>query len=212
MKNATINKSIWLKIFILIGVIIVPVMSLRYFSFDTVGVLNLKSPDLINHLIYRLGFYLHIGGGMVALMVGCIQLSPALRRRKMALHRRLGRIYGYAVGTSGLAALSIAPWTYGGIIAATGLSMLGLLWLITTYLGVHAIRQKDLARHQRWILRSYALTFSAVTFRIILVSLPLMGISFLTTYQIAAWLPWIINLSFIEWYLSRRNISVRETP
>ena len=59
---------------------------------------------------------------------------------------------------SGVAAMLIV--LLGGLLA--------LVWLLATLLAVRAARAGDFARHEVWALRSFALTFAAVTLRIYL--------------------------------------------
>ncbi|MDX1630118.1 MAG: hypothetical protein R3345_15520, partial [Fulvivirga sp.] len=49
-------------------------------------------------------------------------------------------------------------------------------------------------------LRSFALSYAAVTFRIWLLLFPLFNLTFVQGYRIAAWI-WIINAVAIEVYL-----------
>lgn len=62
------------------------------------------------------------------------------------------------------------------------------------------IRKKEINNHQKWMIRSYALTFAAVTLRI---WLPLFqygfGMDFLTAYMIIAWLCWVPNIIWAQW-------------
>jgi len=84
--------------------------------------------------------------------------------------------------------------------------ILAVLWVGTTVLGIWAAIQRDFAAHRRWMLRSVALTFAAVTLRVIMAPLMLSGWSVTDTYLITAWAAWIPNLLLVEWYLRRRPV------
>jgi hypothetical protein len=53
--------------------------------------------------------------------------------------------------------------------------------------------------------RSYAFIFTGVTFRLGLMVLPLLGLSFDTAYPVSAWIAWPINLALAEVLLRRRR-------
>jgi hypothetical protein len=63
----------------------------------------------------------------------------------------------------------------------------------------------DIAAHRVWVLRSYALIFAAVTLRL---ELPLLAVAFgdfLPAYRTVAWLCWVPNLLWTEWYRRRHD-------
>jgi uncharacterized membrane protein len=54
------------------------------------------------------------------------------------------------------------------------------------------------------MMRSYALTFAAVTLRIYLgLGVPIAGIPFEQVYTFSAWASWVVNLLVVEWLLVR---------
>ena len=195
-----------ISLFLIAGVFIIPSISLKYFSFEIVGILQSKAEFLLQNWGYRIGLYTHIAGGMLALIAGLPQLSAPLRKRSISTHRWVGKLYVCAVFVTAVGALVVVPFTYGGWIPALGLTILALLCLSTTFQGIRYIYQKNVYQHQRWMLRSYALIFSSVTFRIILLMTPLLGVKFLTTYHIATWFSWIINLTVVEIHLYRTRV------
>ena len=86
-----------------------------------------------------------------------------------------------------------------------GFGMLALFWLYTTTNAYTSIRNRDIASHQKWMIRSYALCFAAVTLRIYLpIFLGLMGMEFVPAYKIIAWLCWGPNLVVAELFIVRK--------
>jgi len=185
-------------ILLLTGALSITAMSLRYLSFEVTGVLNLQHEDIVNSLLYRIAFYIHIIGGMIALTLGPLQFWSKFRKRRLIWHRRIGRIYIYSIAVSGMVGLPVVYFAHGGAIAVMGFLMLDLLWLSTTYLGLLAVLKKNIAQHMIWMERSYAVTFAAVTLRIIIGIGGLLGFAFTPGYQFAAWACWIINLGVLE--------------
>lgn len=161
------------------------------------GLLSSKSEELLNSF-WMQGFYLHIVPGGMALQVGWLQFSARLRKKNMATHRFLGKLYLYAVAISGLAGLYISFHANGGIVAKVGFACLAIAWLFTSFKGWWTIRKRNITGHQKWMTRSYALCFAAVTLRIWLPSFIMSGIPFLTAYVIISWLCWVPNLAIAE--------------
>jgi hypothetical protein len=158
----------------------------------------------------RIAMYGHFAGGGVALAVGALQASAWLRARSIALHRWLGRIYVFAVLVGGTTGLRLAFESQGGGVAHAGFGLLGLAWLATTLIAYRLIHRGDQAGHRDWAIRSYALTFAAVTLRLYVPLSALAGASFETVYPAIAWLCWVPNLMFVELFLvSRRLGAVR---
>lgn len=188
----------FLLAFFAIGVGLYP---LTYFLADvsSKGIITSKPPELQASLFWNLCFFAHVGLGGIALLSGWSQFFKNIRNKYLKLHRGLGMVYVLAVLLSGLSSLYIAYYTAGGMVAILGFEALGLLWLFTTAKAYQAIKAKKLDAHENWMIRSYALTFAAVTLRL---WLPLfMGIfhmPFVEAYQIIAWLCWVPNLMVAE--------------
>lgn len=145
---------------------------------------------------------MHVVGGAVVLLVGGLQFWHPLRRTYPKLHRWLGRIYLTFVLIGGISGLLLAPQSDGGVVTHFGFGMLAVLWLFSGWQAYSAIRRGDVQSHKAWMLRNFALTFGAVTLRIYLGLFGMAGVDFASTYQTVAWLSWVPNLIFIEWYLA----------
>jgi hypothetical protein len=83
--------------------------------------------------------------------------------------------------------------------------VLAILWLNSGYLAYRAIRCGDIASHQKWMLRNFALTFAAVTLRLYLGVFSATGIAFETFYAWLGWLCRVPNLLIIEWFIRRKE-------
>lgn len=186
--------------------IAVGLVSLRYFTFDKQDLMHSKPAALLADEVWRLGFYVHIGASVVALIVGGLNFISSWRTQHIQRHRLLGRIYIWSVALGGISALAIAPNATAGLVAQLGFAGLGLAWLFATYRAYGYIHQKNIAQHRRWMHRSYALTFAAVTLRIILpTELALLHMDFNSAYRIVAWACWVPNLVVMEWWLWREQ-------
>lgn len=148
--------------------------------------------------------FLHLGGGILALVLGAFQVNRSFRARRRMLHRRLGAVYFFGVLASGFGGLVLAAGSAGGMVAHLGFGACALAWLGTTLLGAWTIWTRDFAAHERWMLRSYAVTFAAVMLRIWMPLSGIAGIPMALSYPVVAWLSWVPNLLVVEsWFLPR---------
>ncbi|MFE6964089.1 DUF2306 domain-containing protein [Agromyces sp. NPDC057679] len=165
----------------------------------------------------QLAFYAHIVAGGFALVVGPLQFWKCLRTRHPRVHRWTGRSYLVAVGIAGVAGLVIAPVNDAGLVGLFGFGALGVLWLVTGWLGYRAIRRRDVASHRAWMMRNFALTYAAVALRIWLPLLIVAQLPFTTgefdfdavfanAYAAVPFLCWLPNLVVAEWLIARRGL------
>jgi uncharacterized membrane protein len=154
----------------------------------------------------RYGLIVHIAGGSTALLVGPLQLWLGETRSKLAWHRTLGTVYllGVAVGAAGAYYLALTTpdgWVYGA-----GLFALALAWTITTGMAYLAIRRRAIHQHREWMIRSYVVTLSFVTFRTAAAALEVFGVGTLQErLTFAAWVCWPVPLLLLEICLQWRN-------
>ncbi len=151
------------------------------------------------HAQYRpIAFFAHVILAPVALALVPFQLWQGLRNRRPMVHRLIGRIYGAAILLSGSGGLWLAINTEAGAVAAWGFGLLAVAWLGTTGWGIALAMRGDRVAHRRWMIRSIALTLSAVTLRIYLGMTFGFGLDFDTAYPAIAWLCWVPNLIVAE--------------
>jgi hypothetical protein len=154
--------------------------------------------------------FLHIGGGMVALLVGPGQLWLGLTNRRIDVHRTLGLVYMGAIAVSVTAAFYLATHTSLGWVFGAGLIGLAVAWIITTGLAFVAVRRSLLHQHQEWMIRSYVVTFGFVFFRIFAGVLQATGVGNLQEQlAAAAWFCWAGPLLVTEAILQGRKIFAR---
>ena len=194
-------------IFFAIGVGAYPFM---YLLVDmSQGFLSGKTPALLQSTIWQAAFYTHILLGAVAMLTGWSQFSKKIRNRFLGFHRTLGKIYVTSVMVSGLAGFYLALFASGGLIASFGFVGLAIAWLYTTSKAFLSIRSKDIVQHEQWMIRSYAVTFAAVTLRIWLpFSQAILAMDFILAYQIIAWMCWIPNLLVAELIVRTRKLKL----
>jgi len=193
--------------FFAIGVGLYPVL---YVLLDmSQGFLGTKSASELESSVWQYFFYQHIFLGSLALLTGWTQFNRKLRQEHIRLHRNLGRIYVTACLLSGIAGLYLALFATGGLVASLGFAGLATAWLFTTGKAFLAIRQKRISEHQRWMIRSYALTFAAVTLRLWLPLSGMLQIDFAVAYPVISWLCWVPNLLVAEWLVRKTGTASR---
>lgn len=181
--------------------VLVALMSLRVLVLP----FDVAMPNMAHFALEKpLRLWGHLLGAPLALALAPLQLWTGLRRRWPGLHRWSGRLYGVAVLVGGLSAIGLAPTTQGSDFVRAGFVVLGVIWIISTGLGIWHARRGDLARHRWWMQRSLALTFAAITLRIIMAPLMASGWTVAETYEITAWGSWLLNLALLELWQRRR--------
>jgi uncharacterized membrane protein len=160
----------------------------------------------------RVALYVHVGLGGLALLLSPLQLAARLRARFTRLHRVTGRIVLASIAGAGCAGLVLAPVNVAGPVGTAGFGALAVLWLVFAATAFRAIRRRDVTGHRRWMLRTFALTYAAVTLRLwlgvlIATQIALFGVddqvAFDRAYHVVPFLAWVPNLIVVEWYLRR---------
>ncbi len=158
------------------------------------GLLASKSEALLADPLWNTMFYIHIILGGVALLIGWLQFSKKLRLKNLQLHRKIGEIYVISCLLSGFSGFYIALYATGGISPKLGFASMAIVWFFTTLFGFTSVTKGYIIKHQKLMIYSYAVCFSAVTLRI---WLPILGNifgGFLPAYRIVAWLSWLPNM------------------
>lgn len=143
----------------------------------------------------------HFGGSALAMAIGVFQINGWLRVRLVGAHRWMGRLYVAGVAAGGVSGFLLAVQSSGGVVAQAGFAWLAVCWLATTFLAYRHIRAGNVAAHRQWMIRSFALTFAAVTLRLYIPASQIAGIPFPVAYAAIAWLCWIPNLLLAEWII-----------
>ncbi len=173
---------------------------------DDAAFLQIKVPYLgIRH--WKLAFWIHVFTSMIPLLAGFTQFAPRILAKWPRVHRWMGRTYVITVCCiTGPASLIMAFYANGGITSRIAFSTLALLWLGTTGMGWRTALQRRWPLHRQWMIRSYALTLSAITLRawkylIVFAFEPRP----MDVYRIVAWLGFVPNLIFAEWLIRRHR-------
>lgn len=184
-----------------------------YIPYQTdVGFLQLKQ-RYIEMAEWRIAFFVHVYTSMLVLAAGFTQFSKKLLRQYPRLHRTIGYVYVINIlMVTGPAGLLMSFYAEGGISSRIGFLVLSVLWIVFTAMALFYAVKKQFRLHRNFMIRSFALTLSAITLRAWKVLLAnFTDIPPLDRYRIIAWLGFGLNLIIAEWiiyryYSKRKNL------
>jgi uncharacterized membrane protein len=202
MIRIPIYSIAWRAVVVLLTLDIAMDSALRYFT----GTEPPPPPILANGFANPF-LVVHVAAGVTALLVGPLQFVSLIRARWPAFHRATGRVYiaGCAIGVP--TGLMLALGTTAGPVAGLGFAVQSLLWALFTWLACRAILERRFDDHREWMLRSYAITSSAITLRLMLPASTFLGFEFVEAYRVIAWLTWTTNLALFEYWIRRSRAS-----
>ena len=190
---ALVRHHLWFASHIACGAL---TLSLGLFQFS--NKLRARRPAL-----HRSMGYVYVAAVLIGGVAG-LRLSPdtpSLLSEGLTEQARMDSVYGIRPGDlaippgSTYIATQFAPIAYS-------FAALALAWLFTTGVALRHALRRDFSRHRAWMLRSYSLTFAAVTVRLVVLPLGLVtGDPVLATNL--ALCSWILNLGVAEWLIRR---------
>jgi uncharacterized membrane protein len=101
--------------------------------------------------------------GVIALVAGPLQFSSRFRQRHLKFHRLLGRIYVVSVFIGAFTGIALAAGRPG----LPGTSMQAAAWMVCTTAAFITARNRQITQHRQWMARSYAVTFTFVSSRVL---------------------------------------------
>lgn len=175
-------------------------ITLQYIPYHTdVAFLRIKQEVIVlNH--YKIAFFTHVYTSIFLMFFGALQFSNYIQKKHMKLHRISGRVYvGILLLFSGPSGLVMSYYANGGMFAQVSFLLLSTFWILFTFLSLYFILKKEIIQHQKFAIRSFALTLSAISLRLFKYLLvfffePLP----MDAYRIAAWSGWTFNLLVAE--------------
>jgi hypothetical protein len=78
---------------------------------------------------------------------------------------------------------------------------------VFTWLGLRAAIERRFDDHREWMLRSYAVTSTAITLRLMLPASALLSFDFFPAYRVISWAAWMTNLALFEIVIRWRRSS-----
>ncbi len=170
------------------------------------GFLKVKQ-EYIHNQVWRTAFYIHVFSAVLTLLAGFTQFSSYILTEHKRLHRIMGRFYVFNILFVNFpTGMLMAFYANGQLPSKIAFIILDSLWFWFTLKAFLEIRKGNIKKHKQFMIRSYALTFSAITLRtwkIILSSLFVIAPA--TLYMIEAWIGFVPNLLFAEWLIRSKK-------
>lgn len=182
--------------------------TLPYFSFSKDLDFIAERSILFENSIYNASFYIHIFAGAVCIITALIQFSRYILKKVRAIHRWSGKLYVFVVLFMGApTGLYMSFFAKGSFWERALFMFMAATWFITTLYGFTTIHKKNVIAHKVWMIRSYAMAMTAVTFRIYHILFFLLGWGHLENYELSLWISVIGNMLVAEWIIYRQSKS-----
>jgi len=179
--------------------------TLPYFSFRSDFGFIRERAMLFGRSVYKGCFYIHIAAGMLCITTALIQFSSWILKKRKAIHVWSGKIYVLVVLLAGApTGLYMAFFAKGSFWERSLFLFMAVYWFFTTAKGWQTILKKKVLAHKQWMIRSYSMAMTAVTFRVYHILFYLAGVNHLHNYEISLWISVIGNMLVAEWIIYRR--------
>jgi len=183
-------------------------ITMRYAGFQTDAGFLATKQSIIHIELWRYSFYIHVLTSLVLIPIGLIQFLNHRFNRVLPQHKLLGKIYAYTIlFASGPSGFVMALFANGGVWAKLSFLLLSLFWTLFTGLAFWYAANKKFLLHRNFMIRSFALTLSAITLRSLAWILPhFIHLNGKSEYVLIAWCSWIPNLLAAEcliWVLNK---------
>jgi hypothetical protein len=193
-------------LFLIISAFLMLRITLPYFSFKyDIGFLLTKQ-SILHSKLWRLAFYTHISSSLFVLITGGIQFARTNASPKF--HRIAGTIYALTILLiSAPSGLVMSVYANGGVAAKFSFALISILWWLFTYQAYTTAKNKKWDSHRAFMLRSFALTLSAITLRTYALALPaFIHLAAKDAYTLVSYMSWIPNLLIAEYIIRRTKL------
>ena len=182
--------------------------TLSYFSFRKNFLFIEERSFLFSNPVYNASFYIHIFAGAICILTALVQFSRLILKRSKAIHRWSGKVYVFVVLFLGApTGLYMSFFAKGSFWERCLFMFMAATWFVTTLYGLKSILKKNVLGHKIWMIRSYAMAMTAVTFRIYHIMFFLLGWNHLENYEVSLWISVIGNMLVAEWFIYHKSRS-----
>lgn len=200
-------KTIFIYTILCISTFLISTTILEYSSFNEQAAFLKYKQEYLHITTWKIAFYIHVFTSIFCLIAGFTQFSSNLQTSYPAIHRLIGKVYVFNILIINFpAALIMAYYANGLLPTKIAFLILDCLWFWFTLKAFIEVKRKNFKQHENYMIRSYALTFSAITLRtwkLILTSTT--SVDPESLYMINAWLGFVPNLLAAEYYIWMKN-------
>lgn len=206
----SVSMMFWVPVFIFSLLLVYN--TIPYFSFNKEFSFIEERSVLFENNIYNTSFYVHIFAGMICILTSLVQFSKYILKKSKAIHRWSGRLYVFVVLFLGSpTGFYMAFFAKGSLWERALFLFMGFFWFFTTYKGLTTILKKNVLAHKIWMIRSYAMAMTAVTFRIYHIIFYLLDWDHLENYELSLWISVVGNMLVAEYIIFRQSRSYLRT-
>ena len=186
--------------------------TLPYFTFSQGFIFIEERALLFLKPIYKFSFYSHILAGMFCIIAALTQFSSYILKKRKAVHIWMGKIYVTVVIVVGApTGLYMSFFAKGSFWERVLFMFMAMYWFYSTVKGWQAIKVKNILAHKNWMIRSYSMAMTAVTFRIYHILFYYFGVGHLHNYEISLWISVLGNMLIAEYFIFRKSRSYLKT-
>lgn len=173
--------------------------TIPYFSFKQDFSFIAERAVLFLKPVYKYSFYIHIFAGMFCIGTALLQFSSYILKKRKAIHIWAGRVYVLVVLLLGApTGLYMSFFAKGGNAEKCLFMFMAISWFFFTLKGFATAIQKKFIQHKAWMIRSYTMALTAVTFRVYYIVLYLFNVELTKNYEVSLWMSVAGNLLVAE--------------
>lgn len=177
-------------------------ITVQYLPIDFEAAFLRIKQDEIKLKHYQIAFFTHVYISVFTLFFGSFQFSNFIRSKYTRFHKYVGYLYVVSILLfASPTGFIMGYYANGGVFSQISFCLLSVLWFYFTLQAMLKIKRNDWIGHKKFMMRSYALTLSAITLRLFkYVIVSLFELPPMDTYKIVAW-SWVVNLIFVEFLI-----------
>jgi hypothetical protein len=186
--------------------------TIPYFSFSSNFIFIEERALLFLKPVYKISFYVHIFAGMFCIIAALTQFSSYILKKRKAIHIWMGKIYVLVVTVLGApTGLYMSFFAKGSFWERMLFLFMAIYWFYSTVKGLQTIKVKNVLAHKNWMIRSYSMAMTAVTFRIYHILFYYLEFDHLHNYEISLWISVLGNMLIAEFFIFRKSKSYLRT-
>lgn len=158
-----------------------------------------KQAELGGSTIWQTNLILHIIAATACVIASLSQFSGIVQRRLPRWHRLSGRVYVYCVLLVVVpTGLYMGLLAKGGVLGVTAFLFMGVFAFFSTLRGLQMAILRDIPSHRAWMLRSYSMLATALSFRVYHLLFHAMGMEPDQNYLLSLWISVLGNWMIAE--------------
>lgn len=182
--------------------------TIPYFSFSQDFIFIEERALLFLKPVYKASFYVHILAGMFCVLAALTQFSSYILKKRKGIHIWMGKIYVVVVLVLGApTGLYMSFFAKGSYWERLLFLFMAVYWFYSTMKGLQTIKQKNVLAHKNWMIRSYSMALTAVSFRVYHILFYYFGMDHLHNYEISLWISVLGNMLIAEYFIFRKSKS-----